>query len=170
MKQTLPLYKLMILYFLDKARRAVSNAMLSGFFLEREYVNYFNLQQSLAQLHEDNLVQVEHTYNTTYYSITASGTQTVGFFGDDVSSQIKKDIDQYLLDNQYELATATSIKADYTRQDAHSYLAFCSISEREKLLFEIKLSVPDEETARMVCENFKQNSETLYQSLFEQLI
>ncbi len=170
MKHTLPLYKLMILYFLDKAKRTVSNSMLSSFFLEREYVNYFHLQQSLSQLHEDKLVQVEHTYNTTYYSITPAGSQTVGFFGDNVSPQIKKDIDQYLLDNQYELATATSIKADYTRQNAHSYLALCSISERDKLLFEIKLSVPDEETARMVCENFKQNSETLYQSLFEKLI
>lgn len=170
MKQTLPLYKLMILYFLDRARRPVSNAMLSSFFMEREYVGYFDLQQSLSQLAEDNLVQMEHTYNTTYCSITTAGTQTVGFFGDDVSPQIKKDIDRYLLDNQYELATATSIKADYTRQDTHSYLAFCSISEREKLLFEIKLSVPDEDTARMVCENFKRNNETLYQSLFEQLM
>ena len=40
----LTLYKLMILYMLDRAAFALTNAQISEFFLSRSYTNYFSFR------------------------------------------------------------------------------------------------------------------------------
>ena len=47
---TLTLYKLIILYILDKVDFPLTNAQVSDFILEKEYTNYFNIQQAISEL------------------------------------------------------------------------------------------------------------------------
>lgn len=50
------LYKLMILYMLNKVDFPLTNSQISEFFLENEYTNYFSLQESINELCENNFV------------------------------------------------------------------------------------------------------------------
>ena len=52
MAETQTLYKLIILYMLDKVDFPLSNAQLSEFILEKEYTDYFTLQQVISELVE----------------------------------------------------------------------------------------------------------------------
>ena len=45
---SLNLYKLIVLYMLDKANFKLTYAQISGFILEREYTNFFTLQQVIS--------------------------------------------------------------------------------------------------------------------------
>ena len=49
------LYKLMILYMLDKVNFPLTNSQLSEFFLDKEYTTYFTLQSVLTELAEATL-------------------------------------------------------------------------------------------------------------------
>ena len=44
------LYKLMVLYMLDKVNFPLSNSQIADFMLDRQYTNYFTLQE-LSLIH-----------------------------------------------------------------------------------------------------------------------
>ena len=46
------LYKLIILYMLQNVNFPLSNTQISDFILEKEYTNYFHLQEALSELQE----------------------------------------------------------------------------------------------------------------------
>ena len=59
MSEPLTLYKLIILYMLQKVDFPLSNAQISGFILDKGYTNYFHLQQAISELIESGLVRSE---------------------------------------------------------------------------------------------------------------
>ena len=63
MAEAQTLYKLIILYMLDKVNFPLSNAQLSEFILEKEYTDYFTVQQAISELVETKLIRVETVRN-----------------------------------------------------------------------------------------------------------
>ena len=51
-QDTLMLYKLMVLYMLNKVDFPLTNSQISEFILDREYTDYFQLQKVLSELTE----------------------------------------------------------------------------------------------------------------------
>ena len=70
MADTFTLYKLIILYLLDKVNFPMSNAQLSEFILEKEYTDYFTVQTALSELSETGFLRVKTVRNTSLYRIT----------------------------------------------------------------------------------------------------
>ena len=85
MADTLTLYKLIVLKMLDEADAPLTGAQITDFILEKEYTNYFTLQQVLSEMSETGLVTVASTRNSSLYRITDSGRHTLKYFGDKVS-------------------------------------------------------------------------------------
>ena len=54
-QDTLMLYKLMVLYMLNKVDFPLTNSQISEFILDKGYTNYFTLQQALHDLSEQNI-------------------------------------------------------------------------------------------------------------------
>ena len=81
------LYKLIILYMLQNVNFPLSNTQISDFILEKEYTNYFHLQEALSELQDTKLIEIEKVRNTSYYHMTEEGSKTLSFFdktaGDD---------------------------------------------------------------------------------------
>lgn len=50
-------YKLIILYMLRNSSSPITNSEISEFILDREYTNYFHLQQALSELEETELIE-----------------------------------------------------------------------------------------------------------------
>lgn len=57
MSETQTLYKLIVLYMLNRVTFPLSNAQLSEFILDREYTDYFTLQQALFELTDSSLIR-----------------------------------------------------------------------------------------------------------------
>lgn len=66
-------YKLIILYMLRNSSTPVTNSEISQFILDREYTNYFHLQQALSELEETELIEKRTISNTSYYYLTDDG-------------------------------------------------------------------------------------------------
>ena len=91
-QDTLMLYKLMILYMLNKVDFPLTNSQISEFILDKGYTNYFTLQQALHDLSDTELIRTEHIHNNSYYSMNQSGEETLEFFGHKIPAEIKTEI------------------------------------------------------------------------------
>ncbi|MBO4462153.1 MAG: DUF4364 family protein, partial [Lachnospiraceae bacterium] len=84
------LYKLIILFKLDKSEIPLSNTNISDFILAMDYTNYFTLQQTLSDLENSKLITSENpTSKDTLYRITDNGKVTLEYFSDRISDAIK---------------------------------------------------------------------------------
>ena len=103
MSDSLTLYKLIILFMLDKVDFPLTTSQISEFILEKEYTNYFTIQQALNELTDSHLVRADTMRGTTYYQNTDEGKNTVTYFGDRIPQAIVDDIMSYLDQNRYTL-------------------------------------------------------------------
>ena len=96
LESSFTLYKLIILYMLDKVSFPLTNNQISEFILDAGYTNYFSFQQAINELSDSNLVTTETIRNTTYYHMTEEGRETLDFFGKEISEDIRLEINTYL--------------------------------------------------------------------------
>ena len=164
------LYKLMILYMLNKVNFPLSNTQLSEFMLERQYTNYFTFQECINSLVTDGFI-LEITYrNSTQYKLTKEGEDTISFFYTKISNAIRNDIDEYLKKNKYNLKCEVGTISDYYRSTNGSYIVHCQVKEGDTNLIELNLSVPLEEQADAMCAKWKDASQEIYDFIVHKLM
>ena len=170
MAEPLTTYKLMILALLERSDAPLSGTQLSEFFLEKDYRNYFTVQEALHELDENAFIKKEATHNNTRYSITPAGTETLTFFSDKLSRGIQDDIFEYLSANQLAIREAASILADYYKAPGEQYAVRCQLKEKEHSRIDLTITVPNKEIAEAICDNWKQQSEHVYEYLMDLLV
>ena len=170
MKEAFTIYKLIILYTLNKVDSPLTLGLISDYITEHFYTNYFNVQNAFAELLDAELIACSTTYNTSYYQITDTGRETLELFESSLSHEIRQEIDQYLRENNHQIIDRITIVSDYTLSDNGEYLTTCSLSENNHILFELKLSVPSEEDAIKICNNWRDSSDELYSQAIKKLL
>ena len=83
--EALMLYKLIILYMLDRVDFPLTNSQLADFITEKEYTNFFTVQQVLSDLVDDGYISLQETKNNSLYRITTEGKETLSFFYKNIS-------------------------------------------------------------------------------------
>ncbi|MBQ9863224.1 MAG: DUF4364 family protein [Lachnospiraceae bacterium] len=89
------LYKLIVLYMLDRVNFPLTKAQVGDFILEKEYTTFLKLQQAISELTDADMVRAKSIRNRTHLEITEEGRQTLGFFENRISSSIREEIDNY---------------------------------------------------------------------------
>ena len=136
------LYKLIILYMLSKVDYPLTNSQISEFILDREYTNYFHLQQSLSEMIESNLLKKETIRNTSYYRITSTGNSTLDFFVNEIPTEIREEINAFLKENGCQLREEVSALADYYKSTVGEYAVRLQLKERHTQLIDMTVTVP----------------------------
>lgn len=109
------LYKIIILYMLEKVNFPLSNNQITNFFLDHGYTSYFHVQQTIHELLESKLMEEKKQGTSTCYQTTEEGRTTLSYFEKKISDEIREEINTYLKENDYEMRNANSIKAEYYR-------------------------------------------------------
>lgn len=170
LEDTLTLYKLIVLYILSRITFPITNAQVSDFLLQKEYMDYLTLQQVISELTEARLISSETVRNRTHLSITPEGQETLRFFQNRIHHGIKEDIDRYLRENHFRLRNEVSVQGDYCYLPAsREYQAHLTVTEKDVPLADIRLAVPTEAMAQTVCENWQARNQDIYQYLVGQL-
>ena len=162
MAEAFKLYKLIILYMLDKVDFPLTNSQISEFILNEGYTTYFKLQQALSELLDSGFIREESTHTRTFYHLTEEGEETIHYFKNDISPAIQEDINSFLSNKQYELKNEVAIKADYCVR--------CQILERDAPLIDLTLTVPTESEAMAIAANWTQKNEKIYANLMAELL
>ena len=170
LQDPLTLYKLIVLYMLNRVNFPMTNAQVSDFILEKGYTNYLTIQQVINELDEAKIIILETIRNRTNLAITPEGQETLRFFQNRINYAIKEEIDSYFRENEYVLRNEVSVLADYYyRAGTGEYEAHLVAKERGICLVDVRLSVPTEEIAESICENWQHKNQEIYKYLTEQL-
>lgn len=165
----LTLYKLIVLYMLNRVTFPLTKSQVGDFILEREYTNFLTLQQVIAELIEADLVTAKVSRNRTHLAITDEGRETLSFFENRINSSIKEEIDRFFTANELEMRNEVSIQSDYYKSVSGEYEAHLRAKEKDVTVVEITLSVPDEDTASAICANWQTRNQDVYQYLVKNL-
>lgn len=167
--QFMTLYKLIVLYMLNRVTFPMTIAQVSDYILEKEYTNFLTLQQAINELADARLISSKTIRNRTHLSITEEGRETLDFFRSRINSAIRQEIDAYLKENEYSLRNEVSIQGDYYKSTSGEYEAHLSARDRNITLLDLTLSVPDESTAAAICDNWQKKNQEIYQHLIQEL-
>lgn len=167
---SITIYKLIILYILSKVENPLPPGIISDYITGHAYTNYFTFQNALGELLEADLIREESTYHLTYYTLTEPGRETLALFGTPLSPDIRKEIDSYLQERKYQIIDDTSLVSDYHLTNDGTYLATCTIRERNHILLRLEIGVMTETDAIKICENWNSQSEFLYQTAIQKLL
>ncbi len=170
MSDAMALYKLILLYLLDKVSFPMTNGQLIEFILNKEYTDYFTLQTALADLQEANYISVKSGQNNSLYTITPQGEEALSFFGNKISPDIQEEIAAYLSEHQYKLRNEVSIPADCYPTGHGEYAARCRVLEKGAAIIDLTLVVPTEAQAKSICTNWAAKSQQIYAHLMESLL
>lgn len=170
MSEPFTLYKLIVLYMLDKLDFPLTNGQISEFVLDKGYTNYFTLQQALSEMVEAGFIREETTHNRTLYHLTEEGAETIHFFKNNISPAIQEDINVFLLEKHYDLKNEVSVKADYYPINRNEYAVRCQIMENGTSLVDLTLTLPTEEEAATIANNWSKKNQEIYAQIMANLL
>lgn len=169
LQDPLTLYKLIVLYMLDRVTFPLTTAQISDFILEKEYTSFLTLQQVINELTDAGMISTHSIRNRTHLAITEEGKETLNFFQNRISDAIKNDINNYFRENEFVLRNEVSVLGDYYKSTSGEYEAHLVAKDRGIKLVDITLSVPSEELAASICDNWQNRNQEIYQYLTKEL-
>ena len=170
MAEPFTIYKLTILYMLDKAGFPLTNTQISNFFLEQEYTDYFRVQEVIGDLVNADLINFESTHSNTQYTLTAAGRETLGFFKDKITDGIENDVKHFFEKNKLEFRQENFILADYYKTTNQNYDVRCQVRSDSTTVLDLTLAVTTKEQAEAICNNWKNSNEDVYAYLMDILL
>lgn len=169
LQDPLTLYKLIVLYMLDRVTFSMTAAQVSDFILERDYTNFLTLQQVFSDLTDAKLITSKTVRNRTHLSITPEGRETLIYFKGHISPAIRQEINAYFKEKEYALRNEVSVQGNYYKSTSGEFEAHLVAKDRKTNLVEITLSVPTEKIAASICDNWQKKNEEIYQHLIAEL-
>lgn len=179
MENAIAIYKLIILYLLDRAAGTgddgsaadgeISMGRISNFLIENAYVNFRTLLSTYSQIEEDGYLTGHAVGDTMFLRITDEGREVVRMFKDQLSEEIRSTAEAYLETNGRQIRQERQVTSEYYKASYGGYTVHMLVREDHKDLFEINLNVPDEDIARHAADRFKQAGTAVYGAVVEQL-
>lgn len=170
MTEPLTLTKLIVLYMLNQVDFALTKAQIFDFILEKEYSNYFTLQQATYELTESKFVESTSTHSSTLMKITPEGRDALKFFNNRMSEGIKEDINLYFSQNRMQIHNELSVMTNYYKTSEGEYIADLTAREKASDLINIKINMPTEDSAEAICNHWKEKSQDIYSFILETLL
>ena len=154
---------------LNKVNFPMTTAQISDFILEKDYTNFLTLQQVFNELTEADMIATRTVRNRTHLYLNDEGKETLQFFENRISDAIKNDIQEYLKKNEFTLRNEVSVIGDYYKSTSGEFEAHLVAKDRGISLVDITLSVPTEEMAAAICDNWQEKNQSIYKYLIDQL-
>lgn len=154
---------------LNRVTFPLTTAQVSDFILEKEYTNFLTLQQVINELTDAEMISTQSIRNRTHLAITEEGKETLQFFQNRISDAIKTDINNYFRENEFSLRNEVSVLGDYYKSTSGEYEAHLIAKDRGIRLIDITLSVPSEDLAAAICDNWQKKNEEIYAYITKEL-
>ncbi|MCL2718789.1 MAG: DUF4364 family protein [Lachnospiraceae bacterium] len=168
-QEPLTLYKLIVLYMLNRVSFPLTKAQIMDFVLEREYTGFLNLQQVIGELIDTNMIKAESIRNRTHLIITDDGRETLAYFRHRIGDSMRLEIEEFFSQRELEMRNEISITSDYYKATNGEYEARLAVKDNGASLVDITLSVPTEDIAAEICKNWEKKNQAVYKYLVETL-
>lgn len=170
MTSPITVYKLIVLYMLDRTGDAIAKTTISDFLLDQSVTNnYLSVQQAISQMEESGLITSETMGSRTMIRITKEGQETLRFFENELNPEIRRQCAEFLRRNGMEIRDEAKTSAKYYKKVTGDYEVDLAVNERDTTLCALRLDVPDESIAKTVTQNWLEKNEDIYQYLVKEL-
>ena len=137
-------HKLIILHLLQKMGISLSNSEICQFLLEKNYMDYFSVQQYLAELESAGWLEKTREQNN--------------------------EINVYVHENSRRIRAEYAVTANYFPELNGDYLVKCSLcDDNGATLMEISVSVVSKAQAQQVCRNWRKHVNQYYRDFLTSL-
>ena len=162
--------KLILLYILGKSEMPLTKPQIHNIVLENNLLDYFTLQQCLAELEQSDLLKITESQDRVTMMLSPSGAKALEVFSDRISKSMKSTIDSYISSNRSILRKESQIIADFHKSSENEYIVNLKVIENDIVLIDLKLSVVSSKQAKFICEKWKNSSEKIYGQIMNTLI
>ncbi|MDY2945190.1 MAG: DUF4364 family protein [Lachnospiraceae bacterium] len=170
MTSPITVYKLIVLYMLDRTGDAIAKTTISDFLLDQSVTNnYLSVQQAISQMEESGLITSDTMGSRTMIRITKEGQETLRFFENELNPEIRRQCAEFLRRNGMEIRDEAKTSAKYYKKVTGDYEVDLTVNERDTTLCALRLDVPDESIAKTVTQNWLEKNEDIYQYLVKEL-
>ncbi|MBR1968823.1 MAG: DUF4364 family protein [Clostridia bacterium] len=162
--------RLITLFIIDGFKMPVPSSYVFDVIMLQPVVNYFDISSQLSELCEKELVTYYTEKETTYYSLTTKGAETLSYFKKRIPLTVRERFLNTIKLKIKELKNSLSIKSEYNKLNDIEYNVSLGIFEGAYELFSVSLSVGDEKTAQTMCGSFKSDPQKLYSQILSTLL
>ena len=160
--------KLLMLYAIEKLGCVTNNQALR-FFIENDFMDYIDVQLSLAELTEGKLLYSgSEPIGLTYY-VTDSGLDAIDFFKGRIPISRRNAVDSQIEKWRAQFMHEAHIFADYTTALNGDIIVRLAARENGALVFEVNISVTSTKEAAAMCEKWKEDSSQIYAQILDML-
>lgn len=162
--------KLLLLYIIDKTEKPLTNENITEFVLEKNYMNYFLIQQYLSELIKSNFIEYIKKEEDEIYILLSKGESTLSYFEDRISEKTKKEISDHFVQIKKDAKIETQITGEYFEKNKNEYIVSLKLLENDQTLFSLYIDVATVEQAEKICSTWKKNTEYIYKNLLNMLV
>lgn len=161
--------KLLLLYIIKFSNKDFTNNEITEFVLERNYMNYFFIQQYLSELVNSNFIEKVNIDSKEVYRLLEKGDVALSYFEDRIPNSIKEELDNEFNRFKSENKKETQVVSDYYQKENNLFVVNLKLVENEDVLFSLYLDVASKEQADLVCERWKNDTEHIYKNIIKLL-
>lgn len=154
--------KLLLLYIMKETGIPLAKSEITRIVLENDFMNYFALQQFLAELVEGDFVTCYEDHSRHYYRLEEKGLNTLNLFVNRIPQKLRQTVLKYISKNMEQIKKEKQIIGRYTMQSEEEYLVNLKIIENQKVFVDISIRTDSHIHARKMCENWNSNASSLY--------
>ena len=143
--------KLLLLYILSEAGTPLSKNQVTQVVLENNLMNYFSMQQFLAELVQKELVVCHEDMGRHFYRIHHRGSEVLSLFLIRIPNTLKKDLKQYLTDKGMLMKRENSVQSSYLAESSGTYSVYLKLTPEDGASFEMKVPTASEKNAKKIC-------------------
>lgn len=162
--------KLILLHILHEFSIPLTNTQITEFVMEKDYMNYFSLQQYLGELVSSHMLEYSASNDQYFYLLTEKGKNTLHYFKDRLSTDMVVSIQKSVDLKKQMLLKEMQITAEYTKRKENEYIVDLKVVESDITLIDLKLSVVTNKHAKQLCEKWKNEAPSLYGEIINLLI
>lgn len=163
-------HKLIILHLLQKMGISLSNSEICQFLLEKNYMDYFSIQQYLSELETAGWLEKTREQNNTRYTVTDDGEEVVNCFMNRISDEVKDEINTYVRENSKRIRAEYAVTAHYFPELNGDFLVKCGLcDDNGATLMEVSVAVVSKNQAQNVCRNWKKHVNQYYRDFLSAL-
>ncbi|WP_026477078.1 DUF4364 family protein [Alkaliphilus transvaalensis] len=162
--------KLLLLYIFQQLEAPVTHSQMTDFILENELLNYFIFQQFLAELKDSGFISEEVKENEQIFNITDKGKDTLNYFIKRIPQKQLDKINTLLKTAKEDLIKKSEVIADYIKVKDGEFVVNLKVVENEIPIVSLSLNVATSQQAKLICENWRNNTQHIYGTIINSLI
>ena len=163
--------KLVLLYLINKMDLPLSRSQVTDFVREGEYMDFYTLQQTLAEMVEGAYLEKIQDNNNTRYCITDEGLTTLEYFENHIPGSMRTKINKYVQNRFSSVKRDFEVTATYfLDNETNEYVVKCGVYEDKRILMEINVSVVTRSQAKLIQTNWKSHVSEIYMNILNEMV